>query len=105
MIGRYAGTRRESGPGVPQQLLPTRTDLVSREALSDQSAYDVLEAQDEVQNTMADAGGGTTVRRSIELTAFGRNLVAMGGLLPEAETVSRASEEETERQLRPLDAR
>jgi Abortive infection alpha len=106
MIGRYAGCRDASRvPAYLNNLFRLGLIWFSREALPDQSAYDVLEAQAEVQNAMAEAGGGTTVRRSIELTAFGRNLVAMGGLLPEAETVSRASEEETESQLPPAGAR
>jgi hypothetical protein len=106
MIGRYAGCRDASRvPAYLNNLFRLGLIWFSREALPDQSAYDVLEAQDEVQKAMVEAGGGTTVRRSIELTAFGRNLVAMGGLLPETETISRASEEETESQLPPLDAR
>ncbi|HYJ69597.1 MAG TPA: Abi-alpha family protein [Nocardioidaceae bacterium] len=106
MIARYAGCRdADRVPAYLNNLFRLGLIWFSREALADQSAYDVLEAQDEVQDAMAEAGGGTTVRRSIELTAFGRNLVAMGGLLPETETVSRASEEEAESQLPPPDAR
>jgi Abortive infection alpha len=106
MIGRYAGCRDvDRVPAYLNNLFRLGLVWFSREALSDQSAYDVLEAQDEVQRAMADAGGGATVRRSIELTAFGRNLVAMGGLLPESETVSRRTEEETESQVPPPDAR
>jgi hypothetical protein len=44
----------------------------SREALDDQGAYHVLEAQPEVQVAMSEAGRTRTVRRSIHLTAFGR---------------------------------
>jgi hypothetical protein len=106
MIGRYAGCRdADRVPAYLNNLFRLGLIWFSREALPDQSAYDVLEAQDEVQDAMAEAGGGTTVRRSIELTAFGRNLVAMGGLLPETEAVSRASEEEAESQVPPWDAR
>jgi hypothetical protein len=106
MIGRYAGCRDvDRVPAYLNNLFRLGLIWFSRETLPDQSAYDVLEAQDEVQDAMAEAGGGATVRRSIELTAFGRNLVAMGGLLPETETVSRASDKETESQVPPLDAR
>ena len=44
----------------------------SREELDDQGAYHVLEAQPEVQVAMSQAGRTRTVRRSIHLTAFGR---------------------------------
>jgi hypothetical protein len=44
----------------------------SREELDDQGAYHVLEAQPEVQVAMSEAGRTRTVRRSIHLTAFGR---------------------------------
>lgn len=106
MIGRYAGCRDvDRVPAYLNNLFRLGLIWFSREALPDQASYDVLEAQDEVQTAMAKAGGGATVRRSIELTAFGRNLVAMGGLLPEADVVSRATEEETQSQLPPPDAR
>jgi len=44
----------------------------SREELDDQGAYHVLEAQPEVQVAMSESGRTRTVRRSIHLTAFGR---------------------------------
>jgi hypothetical protein len=106
MIGRYAGCRDvDRVPAYLNNLFRLGLIWFSREALPDHTAYDVLEAQDEVQDALERAGRGTTERRSIELTAFGRNLVAMGGLLPEAETVSRATEEEAESQAPPRDAR
>jgi hypothetical protein len=45
----------------------------SREQLDDLRLYQVLEAQPEVAEAMDKAGRGTTVRRSIELTTFGRD--------------------------------
>jgi hypothetical protein len=106
MIGRYAGCRDvDRVPAYLNNLFRLGLIWFSREALPDQTAYDGLEAQDEVKAAMAEAGRGTTERRSIELTAFGRNLVAMAGLLPAAETVSRRTAEEAEGQAPPPDAR
>ena len=83
MIGRYAGCRHvDRVPAYLNNLFRLGLIWFSREALPEQSGYDVLEAQDEVKDAMARAGRGVTVRRSIELTAFGRNLCAMTGLLP-----------------------
>lgn len=45
----------------------------SREPLDDLSAYQVLEAQPEVQRALDRAGRGRTVRRSVHLTPFGRD--------------------------------
>jgi hypothetical protein len=45
----------------------------SREELSDQSRYQVLEAQPEVAEAMEEAGRGRTIRRSIHLTPFGED--------------------------------
>ena len=45
----------------------------SREPLDDLSAYQVLEAQPEVQKALDRAGRGRTVRRSVHLTPFGRD--------------------------------
>ncbi|MEA2449723.1 MAG: hypothetical protein QOG63_1655 [Thermoleophilaceae bacterium] len=44
----------------------------SREEMEDQGAYHVLEAQPEVQVAMSEGGRTRSVRRSIHLTAFGR---------------------------------
>jgi hypothetical protein len=44
----------------------------SRESLDEQGAYQVLEAQPEVQVAMSESGRTRTVRRSIHLTAFGK---------------------------------
>jgi hypothetical protein len=106
MIGRYAGCRDiDKVPAYLNNMFRLGLIWFSREELPEQSLYDVLEAQDEVHEAMARAGKGITVRRSIELTAFGRNLCAMTGLLPAAEGTVRASRSETSRQLPPPDAR
>ncbi|HEY1966489.1 MAG TPA: Abi-alpha family protein [Pseudonocardia sp.] len=106
MIGRYAGCRDvDRVPAYLNNLFRLGLVWFSREALPEQSLYDVLEAQEEVEEAMARAGKGVTVRRSIELTAFGRNLCAMTGLLPESEGVARASSDQTSRQAPPSDGR
>jgi hypothetical protein len=73
MIGMAAGTR---DPDRVHSYLGNlyRLGLLwfSREELDDQGAYHVLEAQPEVQVAMSEAGRTRTVRRSIHLTAFGR---------------------------------
>jgi hypothetical protein len=106
MIGRYAGCRHvDRVPAYLNNLFRLGLVWFSREAIPEQSVYDVLEAQDEVAEAMARAGRGVTVRRSIELTAFGRNLCARTGLLPPADEVATASNNESTRQLPPPDAR
>jgi Abortive infection alpha len=74
MIGRAAGCRH------PDQVHAYLGNLYrlgmiwfSREQLEDQNEYQVLEAQPEVQVAMSEAGRTRTVRRSIHLTAFGRD--------------------------------
>jgi hypothetical protein len=106
MIGRYAGCRdTERVPAYLNNLFRLGMIWFSREPIPEQSVYDVLEAQEEVEEAMAKAGKGVTVRRSIELTAFGRNLCAMTGLLPPSDSHARATQNETTRQLPPPDAR
>jgi hypothetical protein len=73
MIGRAAGCRE---PDHVHAYLANlyRLGLIwfSREQLEDQGEYQVLEAQPEVQVAMSEAGRTKTVRRSIHLTAFGK---------------------------------
>jgi hypothetical protein len=105
MIGRYAGCRYpERVPAYLNNLFRLGLVWFSREALPDQGVYEVLEAQDEVIEAMRRAGRGMTVRRSIELTAFGRNLCAMTGLLPQADGIAGPTKENTE-SVPPPDAR
>ena len=73
-------------------------------AVPEQSLYDVLEAQEEVEGAMRKAGRGITVRRSIELTAFGRNLCAMTGLLPPSDSAAGLTEKEATKSILPPDA-
>ena len=72
MIGMEAGVRHADRV---QRYLNNlyRLGLIwfSREQLSDQARYQVLEAQPEVAEAMEEAGRGRTVRRSINLTPFG----------------------------------
>lgn len=105
MIGRYAGCRNSDRvPAYLNNLFRLGLIWFSREELPEQSLYDVLEAQEEVEEAMERAGKGTTVRRSIELTAFGRNLCAMTGLLPPSDNHARTSDDQSTRQLPPPDA-
>jgi hypothetical protein len=73
MIGREAGCR---DPDRVHAYLGNlyRLGLLwfSREALDEQGPYQVLEAQPEVQVAMSEAGRTRSVRRSIHLTAFGK---------------------------------
>ena len=74
MIGSEAGCRH---PERVHRYLDNlgRLGLIwfSREQLEDLQLYQVLEAQPEVAEAMEKAGRARTVRRSIELTGFGRD--------------------------------
>jgi hypothetical protein len=74
MIGMEAGV---SYPARVQRYLNNlyRLGLIwfSREQLSDQARYQVLEAQPEVAEAMEEGGRARTVRRSIHLTPFGED--------------------------------
>jgi hypothetical protein len=74
MIGMEAGVRH---PARVKRYLDNlyRLGLIwfSREQLSDQSRYQVLEAQPEVTDAMAQERRSRTVRRSIHLTPFGED--------------------------------
>ena len=48
-------------------------DALDPEALDDLGAYQVLEAQPEVQEALNKAGRARTIRRSVHLTSFGRD--------------------------------
>jgi hypothetical protein len=73
MIGRAAGCRETDHVHAYLANL-YRLGLIwfSREQLEDQGEYQVLEAQPEVQVAMSESGRTRTVRRSIHLTAFGK---------------------------------
>ena len=74
MIGSEAGCRH---PDWVHRYLDnlSRLGLIwfSREQLDDLQLYQVLEAQPDVAEAMEKAGRARTVRRSIELTGFGRD--------------------------------
>jgi hypothetical protein len=74
MIGREAGCRDvDRTHSYLANLYRLGLIWFSREALSDQNRYHLLEAQPEVQVAMSEAGRTRTVRRSIHLTDFGRD--------------------------------
>lgn len=73
MIGAEAGCRHlERVPAYLNNLYRLGLIWFSRESLEDPLCYQVLEAQPDVGEALADAGrGARTVRRSIHLTPFG----------------------------------
>jgi Abortive infection alpha len=72
MIGAEAGCRRpDRVPAYLNNLERLGLVWFSREPLSDQSRYQVIEAQPEVIQAMQKAGRARTIRRSINLTPFG----------------------------------
>ncbi|MEA2125750.1 MAG: hypothetical protein QOI80_2532 [Solirubrobacteraceae bacterium] len=74
MIGEQAGVRyRDRVPAYLNNLHRLGLVWFSREPIDDLSAYQVLEAQPEVQKAMDKAGRGRTVRRSVHMTPFGRD--------------------------------
>ncbi|MBA2349673.1 MAG: hypothetical protein H0V81_15420 [Solirubrobacterales bacterium] len=74
---------RELVERIMQRENPLRLGLIwfSREALADPLRYQVLEAQPRVGESLAKAGRGRTVRRSIMLTPFGEDFCSV--CLPE----------------------
>jgi hypothetical protein len=74
MIGQEAGVRHlDRVPAYLNNLHRLGLVWFSREAIDDLSAYQVLEAQPEVQKAMDRAGRARTVRRSVHMTPFGRD--------------------------------
>jgi Abortive infection alpha len=74
MIGPEAGCRHlDDVPAYLNNLFRLGLIWFSRERLADQRGYQVLEAQPEVAEALAAAGHTRTVRRSINLTPFGRD--------------------------------
>lgn len=74
MIGAEAGCRvLDDVPAYLNNLFRLGLVWFSREPLNDPLRYQVLEAQPDVIEAMEQAGRGRTVRRSIELTPFGRD--------------------------------
>src|ERR1035437_61579 len=78
MIGVQAGCRRpERVPAYLNNLFRLGLVWFSREPVEDSLRYQVLEVQPDVVAVKRDAGGGRTVRRSIELTPFGKDFCGM----------------------------
>jgi Abortive infection alpha len=78
MIGAEAGCRHpERVQAHLNNLFRLGLIWFSQEPLKDPRRYQVLEAQPEVVEAMRDAGHARTVRRSIHLTAFGRDFCDM----------------------------
>jgi hypothetical protein len=74
MIGPEAGCRHlDDVPAYLNNLFRLGLIWFSRERLRDPRGYQVLEAQPEVSDALASAGHTRTVRRSINLTPFGRD--------------------------------
>jgi hypothetical protein len=78
MIGVQAGCRRpERVPAYLNNLFRLGLVWFSREPVEDSLRYQVLEVQPDVVAAKRNAGGGRTVRRSIELTPFGADFCGM----------------------------
>ena len=74
MIGAEAGARHTDRiPAYLNNLFRLGLVWFSREPLEDPLGYQVLEAQPDVLAALKRAGRGTTVRRSVELTPFGKD--------------------------------
>jgi Abortive infection alpha len=105
MIGAYAGlVEKDRVPAYLNNLNRLGLIWFSREMLPDEEAYHLLEAQPEVLEAFKGIKVDI-VARSIELTAFGKNLCALCGLMPVQEINTRASIGEVSRALPPPDAR
>ena len=109
MIGAYAGCQEpERVPSYLNNLNRLGLIWFSREMIGDVNSYALLEAQPDVLAAVEELGGKSKIRntlRSIELTAFGRNLCALCGLLPADELQTRASVGEISRRLPAPDER
>jgi Abortive infection alpha len=74
MIGAEAGCRhQEDVPAYLNNLFRLGLIWFSSEPVDDARRYQVLEAQPEVVEAVREAGRAHTVRRSVELTPFGRD--------------------------------
>jgi hypothetical protein len=74
MIGQEAGCYHlDRVPAYLSNLFRLGLIWFSREPVPDNSKYQVLEAQPDVQKAMERAGRGRTVRRSVHMTPFGKN--------------------------------
>jgi hypothetical protein len=105
MIGSYAGLADKSRVAAYLNNL-NRLGLIwfSREMLPNEEVYHLLEAQPEVLEAFK-GQKIDTVLRSIELTAFGKNLCALCGLMPAEEINVPATPDEVTQALPPPDGR
>lgn len=73
MIGRHAGCMHvDRVPAYLANLFRLGLIWFSHDAVPELAAYQVLEAQPQVTEALKQAGRGTTVRRSVRLTPFGK---------------------------------
>jgi hypothetical protein len=109
MIAAFAGCQdAERVPAYLNNLNRLGLIWFSREMIGDVNSYALLEAQPEVMDIAHQLGGKKSIRntlRSIELTAFGKNLCALCGLLPREELQARASLGEVSQRLPAPDER
>ncbi len=92
MIGAEAGCRHlDDVPAYLNNLFRLGLIWFSREPLSDPLRYQVLESQPMVTEVMSDAGRSRTVRRSVELTPFGKDFCELCLPLETAEFEALAS--------------
>jgi len=105
MIGSYAGlVEKDRVPAYLNNLNRLGLIWFSREMLHEEEGYHLLEAQPEVLEAFKGVKI-SIVARSIELTAFGKNLCALCGLMPAEAINARATVAEVTQALPPPDAR
>jgi hypothetical protein len=96
MVGQEAGARHLGDvPAYLNNLFRLGLIWFSRERLPDPKAYQLLEAQPEVSEALASASHTRTVRRSINLTPFGRDFCELCLTSPEAESAGQPGEPDT----------
>ena len=93
MIGSEAGVRHlDDVPAYLNNLVRLGLIWFSRERLPDQRGYQVLEAQPEVAEALASAAHTRTVRRSVNLTPFGRDFCELCLATPAEESAGEPGE-------------
>jgi hypothetical protein len=89
MIGPEAGCRHlDDVPAYLNNLFRLGLIWFSRERIPDPRNYQVLEAQPEVAEAMASAAHTRTVRRSINLTPFGRDFYELCLVSPDEDALA-----------------
>jgi Abortive infection alpha len=93
MVGQEAGCRHlDDVPAYLNNLFRLGLIWFSRERLPDPKGYQLLEAQPEVSEALASASHTRTVRRSINLTPFGRDFCELCLTPPGAESAGEPRE-------------